>query len=59
MMVRGVVTESLDLVEIQKVAYLSIDMHCTFPEIEALEHHLAENDRRWGHCARRLRLHRT
>jgi hypothetical protein len=36
--VKGVVPESLSTVPIDKVAYLSIDMNCAFPEIAALEH---------------------
>lgn len=36
--VKGVVPEILSTVAIDKVAYLSIDMNCVFPEIAALEH---------------------
>lgn len=36
--VKGVVPEVLSTVAIDKVAYLSIDMNCVFPEIAALEH---------------------
>lgn len=34
---KGVVPESLQEVEIERVAYLSIDMNATKPEIEAAE----------------------
>lgn len=36
--VRGIVPSSLHTVSIEKVAYLSIDMNCVEPEIEALKH---------------------
>lgn len=36
--VRGIVPESLQSVEIERVAYLSIDMNCAAPELAALEH---------------------
>ena len=36
--VRGVVPDSLHTVEINKVAYLSIDMNCVQPEVKALEY---------------------
>jgi O-methyltransferase len=35
--VRGVVPESLSTVTIERVAYLSIDMNCVKPEIDAME----------------------
>jgi O-methyltransferase len=37
-LVRGVVPESLNTVEIERVAYLSIDMNIAVPEIAALQH---------------------
>jgi len=37
-LVRGTVPGSLTQVDIAKVAYLSIDMNCTVPEVEALRH---------------------
>lgn len=36
--VKGIVPDSLDTVDIEKVAYLSIDMNCTLPEIAALRY---------------------
>ena len=36
--VRGIVPATLAQVNIEKVAYLSIDMNCVQPEIEALKH---------------------
>lgn len=36
--VRGVVPQSLSSVAIERVAYLSIDMNCVKPEIEAMEY---------------------
>ncbi len=35
---RGKVPESLATVEIERVAYLSLDMNIAYPEIEALKH---------------------
>lgn len=35
-LVRGIVPESLGYVNIDKVSYLSIDMNCAYPEIEAI-----------------------
>lgn len=37
-LVRGTVPESLSTVAIDKVAYLSLDMNCTIPEVEALRY---------------------
>ncbi len=37
-LVKGTVPESLHTVDIKKVAYLSLDMNCTVPEVEALRH---------------------
>jgi len=37
-LVRGSVPESLEQVKIDKVAYLSIDMNCTVPEVAALRY---------------------
>lgn len=37
-LVRGTVPETLDTVTIERVAYLSIDMNITAPEVAALEH---------------------
>ena len=37
-MIKGVVPESLETVNISKVAYLSIDMNCAPPEKAALEY---------------------
>ncbi len=36
--IRGPVPDTLTTVDISKVAYLSIDMNCTQPEVDALEH---------------------
>ena len=36
--VKGSVPKTLSQVDIQKVAYLSIDMNCVLPEVEALKH---------------------
>lgn len=36
--VRGAVPDSLSSADIQKVAYLCLDMNCTQPEVEALKH---------------------
>lgn len=36
-LVKGIVPESLHTVQIDKVAYLSIDMNCAYPEIEAIK----------------------
>lgn len=37
-LVRGKVPDTLGLVQIDKVAYLSIDMNITYPERKAIEH---------------------
>jgi hypothetical protein len=37
-LIKGSVPETLNNVQVDKVAYLHIDMNCVFPEIKAIEH---------------------
>lgn len=37
-LIRGIVPDTLPMVSAEKVCYLSLDMNCAKPEIEALEY---------------------